>query len=240
MKKFFTFFMCAAVLCSCASGKYSGKGRVDSIAFPEGIHAVEVSGAISVTASADAEEMTVSGDSLALENFIYSFSEGTLSLGRKTNVFKEVGSKEGGRISVVIPQTSKLSSVTVSGASRFVAEQPMTAEKISVKLSGASKVKAEIQAGVLSARVTGASSALLCGKAGEVSYSVSGASQVSSSDAYVSAGNAKMEVSGASSVKLGSEGRLTGSVSGASRLICYGDCVSELQVTGASTAKTGR
>ncbi|MDE5956461.1 MAG: hypothetical protein K2G80_08205, partial [Bacteroidales bacterium] len=71
-----------------------------------------------------------------------------------TNVFKEVGSKEGGRISVVIPQTSKLSSVTVSGASRFVAEQPMTAEKISVKLSGASKVKAEIQAGVLSARVT--------------------------------------------------------------------------------------
>lgn len=241
MRKIFAFFACAAVLCSCASsGNFSGKERVDSIDFPEGIHALEMYGAISVTASADAEEMTVSGDSLALENFTYSFSGGTLSLGRKANVFKNVGSNEGGRISVVIPQTSELSSVTVSGASIFVAEQPMAAEKISVRLSGASRLKAGIQADVLSVRVSGASAALLCGTAGEVSLDVSGASQVSSSDAYISAGKAKMEVSGASSVKLGCEGRLIGNVSGASRLTCYGDCVSELHVTGASVVKTGR
>lgn len=242
MKKIFTLFACAAAVCSCFSGSLLSEKISESIDFPDGIYALEVSGAISVTASADASEMTVTGDSLALESFRYSFAGGTLHLGRKLalkdNIFNS--GTDCGEISVVIPQSAGLSSVSLSGACIFTAEQPLSAEKIVVKLSGASVLKAEVKADVLKVKASGASAANLSGVAGEVSYEVSGASRVSSSDAYVSSGNARLDVSGASNVKVGCDGVLKGDVSGASSVVCYGDAVSKLSVTGASTVKTGR
>lgn len=237
MKKIFTLFACAAAVCSCFSGSLLSEKISESIDFPDGIHALKVSGAISVTTSSDASEMTVTGDSLALESFRYSFAGGTLHLGRN-GIFNS--GTYSGEISVVIPQPAGLSSVSLSGASIFTAEQPLSAGKFAVKLSGASVLKAEVKADVLTVMASGASAANLSGTAGEADYEVSGASRVSSSDAYVSAGNARLDVSGASNVKIGCDGVLKGDVSGASRVVCYGDAVSKLSVTGASTVKSGR
>lgn len=243
MKRFFTFFVCAAMMCGCVSGNHIISGKAVIIDFPDGIHALDVSGAISVTASADASEMTVTGDSLALESFRYSFSGGTLVLERKS--FSSGGifnprNVDFGEISVVIPQPAGLSSVSLSGASVFAAEQPLTAGRIAVKLSGAAVLRAEVRTDVLTVKASGASAANLSGIAGEVSYEVSGASRVSSADAYVSAENAELGVSGASKVDLGCNVSVKGNVSGASRVVCYGDAVASLNVSGASHVKTGR
>ncbi len=243
MKKICTLFACAAAVCSCFSGSLLSEKISESIDFPDGIHALEVSGAISVTASADATEMTVTGDSLAMEKFRYSFYRGTLVLER--NSFSKGGifnSKhiDCGEICVVMPQPAGLSSVSLSGASTFTAVSPISADKVVFRVSGASVLKAEVNADVLTVKASGASVANLSGTAGEVSYEVSGASGVSSSGAYVLSENARLGVSGASNVKIGCEGLLRGEVSGASHVVCYGNPVSELRATGASKISTGR
>lgn len=242
MKKIFALLACAVSVCGCFSGNLLSEKVSESIDFPDGVYALEVSGAISVTASADATEMTVTGDSLALESFRYSFAGGTLHLGRKPalkdNIFNS--GTDCGEISVVIPQQAGLSSVSLSGAGVFAAEQPLSAGRIVVKLSGAAVLRAEVRTDVLTVKASGASVANLSGVADEVAYEVSGASKVSSSDAYVSSGSARLDVSGASNVKVGCDGVLKGDVSGASSVVCYGDAVSKLSVTGASTVKTGR
>lgn len=237
MKRIIAFLACAATMCGCAMfpGNVSGPEMTEKFELSSEYSEVQISGAISVTYSDTAALVSVTSDSASLANFRFSVENGVLSMNRNASLVFGNGGTSG--ISVVLPVSESLSSVDVSGASRFVAEQPVVAENFMLDVSGASTFKAEVRANVLDAEVSGASSALISGTACKASLFVSGASKMSSDKCYVTADEVTVDVSGASKLVVGCDGSLSGDVSGASRAVCHGKADSHVKVTGASDFK---
>ena len=157
MKRIIAFLACAATMCGCAMfpGNVSGPEMTEKFELGSEYSEVQISGAISVTYSDTAALVSVTSDSASLANFRFSVENGVLSMNRNASLVFGNGGTSG--ISVVLPVSESLSSVDVSGASRFVAEQPVVAENFMLDVSGASTFKAEVRANVLDAEVSGAS-----------------------------------------------------------------------------------
>ena len=124
--------------------------------------------------------------------------------------------------------------VSASGASRFRADLDVSGD-VSIEASGASDVTADIVSGALSVDASGASSVKISGKTGSYSISASGASSVSSGSAFVEADIVVCDISGASGCHVKCNVSAEGEVSGASRIVVYGEGEVSVTATGASS-----
>lgn len=195
---------------------------------------LKVSHAISVEYASDAEKMTVIADSAISEIFSYRLYDECLEL--KLDMKPGVNYSNAS-VKVILPVNDRLDDVKVSGASRVKLVTPVTVEDFELRLSGASSFCGVVNADEMDLEVSGASYADIGGKADELGLKVSGASKVSSAGNCISAREVDVDVSGASSVYLKSDGVIKGSVSGASSIVYDGDCRCDVSMSGASRLK---
>jgi hypothetical protein len=121
--------------------------------------------------------------------------------------------------------------LSVSGASQL--DTDIEASETSIEISGVSKLTGTLQLQKTRLSVSGASSCDINGKAGDVDLEVSGASRVNLKEFPMK--NLNINVSGASTAVVKTDGTLNLDVSGASTLEYYGNpTLSKVSVTGAS------
>lgn len=195
--------------------------------------ALNVSGALTVTYSSEAKAVTVYADSQDIENVEFKCEAATVTVALKSKKLLRFA-KVASPVRVVIPVSSSLTILNVTGASSFTSDAVVDVIDLSLDVSGASSFKAEVSAIDMDVYVSGASSVDITGEAEEVSYNVSGASRVGSDEGWLKSDEAKVSVSGASRLWLEAEDSISGHVSGASRVIYSGECNVSVGVTGAS------
>ena len=234
MKQIMTFIAVAAVSCSCAVTikPLSVVEHTRTFEIPDDYTQLEISYAINVDYSSEASVMTVTADSLVMEYFEFEVRNGKMEIG----IDDDAPVFNGGRISIILPKSSALTSISISGASHFAASETLASEDFHISLSGASGVRAYIDTRNLMVVVSGASHAGISGTAEVYEVMCSGASHISSKNAYISAEKASVTLSGASGAYLGCSEKLTGNVSGASHIYYSGDCRCDVGVRGASSA----
>ncbi len=140
-------------------------------------------------------------------------------------------------IDVDVPVSSRpLEEVDVSGASSFVSDVPLSGGTFSLDVSGVSKAEVEVDAARFIADISGASVVKAAGKAEKLVLDISGASKFRGThDGGFSASEAVVDISGASSASSIIAGRVTGDVSGASKLnVIKGTDISAVEFSGAS------
>lgn len=248
----------AVLLSSCVPGariSLAGKQAVRTYTVSTSYSSLEVSNAVDVVYSEQADEAVVTADSAVIQYVTVEEKGKSLKIyvSWKENGTFRYG--DSGNITVTVPASVSLEQVSLRGASSFTSDIPLKADSFRVKVSGASKFKSDIEvesdldielggasriasavsAGVLDVNAGGASDASLEGSADEYRVSVSGASSVSSSRAYVSAGTFRCDISGASDCHVKCSGRAEGEVSGASSVVVYGDGAVDISSSGASS-----
>ncbi len=251
MKRYFAAASAALLLLAGCSGEPAGDFITKTSSIDTGYTSLDISGAIEVTYSFTADEMTVYGQENLLKYFRAENEDGTLSLYVEAN--RVYNAKP---IEVVLPGSMVLSSVSVTGASTFDSAIPLAATAFSVSVSGASEFVSDIEVasdltyvvsgaskvtGSVTGKsavvgVSGASKADLSGKVTALHLDVSGASSfVGKTDGLFEADEASCDISGASKAELTVNNTISGSVSGASLLTYYGSATSTVSVTGDSS-----
>ena len=202
MKRFFILFMSMSVmaLASCVSVagmRLSGETDEKVFKVDTGYSVLEVSGSVDILYSAEADNVVVTADSKVLPCVCVEDDKGVLKIyvQRKDRKFWR-GNQ--GKVYVVVPASSSIGKIDISGASDFESDAVITARSLDVKVSGASDFIADMEV------------------ESSLEMSVSGASDVRSS---VSACGLTVDAGGASDVVLsGRADRFSASVSGASSL----------------------
>lgn len=251
MKHYFAAAAAALLVLAGCSGEPAGDFITKTSSIDTGYTSLDVSGAIEVTYSFTADEMTVYGQENLLKYFRAENENGTLNLYVEAN--RVYNAKP---IEVVLPGSMVLSSVSVTGASTFDSAMPLAATDFSVSVSGASEFVSDIEVvsdlnyivsgassvtGTVTGKsatvgVSGASKADLSGKVTAFHLDVSGASSFSGKSGGVfEADDADCDISGASKAELTVNNTISGSVSGASRLTYYGGASSTVSVSGDSS-----
>lgn len=262
MKRSLNGFFAATVLllCSCINISGTPAGRTTeskSVKIGTDYKSLKVSSAIDVVYSPTATQMTIETPDDFLQYFRYDENGGKLSLWidkmpRKTVIEAYCH--------VTLPVSSRLSSITLNGASDFETAVPLnaesfdltlsgacdfestagiSAESLDIYLSGASNLSAECNARTMRLKLSGASDADICGNTEELSLVVSGASELDDlNDRMLDAAAIDATVSGASSAELHSNGTASGSVSGASSMTIHGSCKSSIKTSGGSSLHT--
>jgi hypothetical protein len=135
------------------------------------------------------------------------------------------------RVSVIMPE---LSGVSGSGASDYTIEGFSSDVPCIIDLSGASTLIGNLDCGNMSIFLSGASKVALEGScAGNVLCEASGASIINLRD--FPCVDSRIELSGASIMRVAPSGKLSGALSGASILYYYGDPdISSIDISGAS------
>lgn len=235
MKRLICVSAVALILSGCFISVKSLSGIVLTETFdvPSDYEAVHASGAVSVMYSTEADVMTVEADSVVMADFEYSVSDNSIRLGRKSDAVTAYNGDPS--ISVILPVSTSLSTVKLSGASSFTSETVIAVPHFSVTLSGASGFKGDVDADELDVHASGASEVDICGYAEQACYNVSGASHVSSDERHVRSETVSVSVSGASGLDTGASKRISGSVSGASSVICFGNPETQVVTSGASS-----
>ena len=232
MKNFHSFLLTAVCLL-CFSAGMSAEEVTRTFAVPSDYKALNVSSALTVTYSEDATEMTVYADSDDIENFEFKCEGATVSISLKSKKILRLA-KISSPVRVVIPASKSLEILNISGASKFTAEKVIDVVDLSVDVSGSSSFTGEVSAVDMDIYCSGTSSVNISGEADEVSYNVSGASRIGSGEACLVCEEAKVSVSSASSLWLEASDKITGHVSGASKVTYSGECTVSVGSTGAS------
>ena len=233
----------------CSAGeKLSGIKETKGYAVKPDYASLDISNAMEVSFSETADSVYVTADESVIDYVRVERNRNELSQFRNWNY---------GDVTVVLPYSTSLERVDVSGASSltsgrvFEAEQfavdvtgasdfdaAVHADKVSVSGSGASSISCEVEASSLDIDLSGASDARLSGRAGTCSLTVSGASSLKGmSDSWIVTDNTSCDISGASSARIICNKSLSGEVSGASTLIYSGDAESDVHASGASSVK---
>ena len=229
-----TFIAAVAMACSCAVTikPLSDVEVTRTFEIPDDYTELMISYAVNVDYSSEASVMTVTADSLVMEYFEFGVRNGKLEIG----IDDDAPVFNGGRIDIILPASTALKSISISGASNFTATETLVSEDFHISLSGASGIRACVDTRNLKVVASGASKADISGTAPVYEVVGSGASHISSKNAYVSAVKASVTLSGASGAYLHCSEELTGTASGASHISYSGDCRSEVEVSGASSA----
>lgn len=193
---------------------------------------LEVSSAIDVEYSYSADKMDITADRDLLPYIVAERKGRTFEIWVKKNPYR----RNPGQIKVVLPVSSDIKSISLSGASSLDASEELASSSFELSISGASELSADVDAaqlhitasgasrmtghvnvsGELNLNASGASSLEVSGVADKVDAEVSGASCLSSSASRISAETVTVEVSGASRVFVNCTGSISGSVTGAS------------------------
>ena len=213
----------------------------------EGFTRVAVSNAIQLEITrSDEYSVTITG----YENLVERMDVGLA--GQQLTIHLQPGMYYRNNIKAVVTMPD-LSGLTVSGASRAVAEGFASTGDFHLDVSGASRVSIDIEAGKTIADISGASrltgmlqaQALilaasgasqceLTGNAGDTALHISGASRLNLLELPVQ--NVDADISGASRVTVNMNGTLNVDLSGASQLHYTGDVdLGTVNISGAST-----
>ena len=201
-----------------------------------GYDALDVSNSFDVFVDANATAVTVTAGENIMSRVIVEQVGGELKIYCKPQVV----SVNGGFLKAVIPYSSALKNVTISGASGVDTPLPIEGDNVNIKVSGASRIIGNISAHKTQIELSGASRITGYVAADDMKLELSGASVA---DIKALADNLDLSLSGASynndNVVLQHYGvqctRCKGSISGASR--AYIHCLEDIDVSlsGAST-----
>lgn len=239
---------------SCFTPSADAKMKKGEVSVKNDYSEISVNSAIEVTWSETATAISISADESVYDRVAVERS------GQKLKIYIKKYSAEtvNGSVKVVVPASANVNSIKLAGASAFISASTIKARKMDVELSGASRFKGDVTAtgeleiscsgssvftgnifsAELSVELSGASTAKLSGTTGPAEIEASGASSLTANGKALVTSNTECEVSGASHVRIASNGNIKGSVSGASSLR-YGDNAMSVRVncTGASTVK---
>lgn len=195
-----------------------------------GYDALDVSNSFDVFVDANATAVTVTAGENIMSRVIVEQVGGELKIYCKPQVV----SVNGGFLKAVIPYSSALKNVTISGASGVDTPYPVVDNNVTIKASGASRFQGNISANEIEIDLSGASRITGSITADDLELELSGASVA---DIKGQADNLKLSFSGASLNKenavlqhYGLEcTRCTGSISGASK--AYIHCLNDIDVS---------
>ena len=233
MRKFFAIIsvLISCALCGCTAVIVDPGVPVDKDFTITGDYdALNVSNAFDVTIDKDATQVTITAGENIMPNVIVEQVGGELRIYCKPPVVTTNGSE----MRAVIPYSSSLKDVTLSGASRFTTQYPLVGKNVSVNLSGASRFNGDLSGSDTFIDLSGASRIKSIILAGDLNLSLSGASEADLTGVSV---NMNLEMSGASrnvdNIVLKCYGlectHCTGSISGASK--AYIHCLSDIKVS---------
>ena len=247
--------ICALVIAtSCGNEAIAGNTKTIEIPVTKDYRELSVSSAIDVTWSESASAVELTAD----ENVINKVK--VERIGPKLSIYVKgmnMNSKSGS-IKVILPSSSMIDDIEISGASIFVSDTPVNASKLDVDLSGASRFQADLNvagkldiecsgaselystvtAGKLSVDLSGASMAALSGNAGLTEIELSGASALKAASSPVVTTDTECELTGASAARINCKGHIKGTASGASSIRFGSEVLSaRISCTGASSAK---
>ena len=237
MKRFLTFIALAVVMSACNltvnTKKLSGVIVTEEFDVSRIYNSLKVSQAVNVVCSPDAKEMKVTADSVVLADFVFSYEDGVLAIGRKEGVATIYNGVA--KIDVVLPVSRFLNSVSVVEASSVAVGELVRALDFTAVVGTASKFEAELQVRNLTLTVSEASAANLSGIVSkQFMGTITTASKLSSESSYLEVEDAYVNISGASKAVLSCEDEITGTISGASYLRYFGEGESSVAVSGAS------
>lgn len=213
---------------------------------------LDVSGAFDVTYSASADKMEICAQENVHDYIAIETIGKTLKLYVKPNRIMNL--KE---IEVILPASSSLTEIKLSGASVFSSDETLsgtdfsvdlsgsslfksnivTSESIDISLSGASLLASRLHTSDLKVSLGGSSCVNLSGKAVDCTLSMSGASALEGNDdAVLNVVNAvRCDLSGACSAEIACDGSIKGGLSGASTIKYHGSATIDVETSGSSS-----
>ncbi len=203
-------------------------------------NAIDAGAIIDVVYSDSVKVLLVIADSALVPYISTNVTDGTLMLDMKPNVHvrERADMKD---VTVWVPYNANIKKVRLSGASSFVSRRPIVGKSFEIKLSGASKAACyfDMPDGALKVDNSGASDLYATGSVELLEAELSGASDLQSSLEHgvysFTVGTAEVDISGASTLMLHCDGKLTGEASGASTLKYTGVSQHKVRISGAAT-----
>ena len=197
--------------------------------------ALDISNAFDVYVDKNATAVTVTAGENVMPFVIVEEVDGTLKI-----YIKRFTTIRSGSLKAIVPYSTALKDVILSGASSFHSDYPLVDEKVSVSASGASSFMASVEALFAEIDCSGASSFKGNVMTSQLDLNLSGAS---SADIVGVTEILRLELSGASkniqNILAGCYclacRRCEGSISGASRAYIHCDKAVEVSVSGASS-----
>lgn len=213
---------------------------------------LDVSGAFDVTYSASADKMEICAQENVHDYIAIETIGKTLKLYVKPNRILNLKG-----IEVILPASSYLADIKLSGASVFSSDETLsgtdfsvdlsgsslfksnivTSESIVIALSGASLLTSRLHTSDLEASLSGSSCINLSGKVIDCTLSMSGASALEGNDDAVLnvVNTVNCELSGACSAEIACDGTINGVLSGASAIKYQGNAIVNVETSGSSS-----
>lgn len=206
MKKVFVLLALCGLLVGCS--KYYGEPTTVNIPISGSYSALDVSHAFDVTVSDSVSDVIVTVGEKAVEKLKVEIKDGTLYIGFRRGVYNV------GTAKAIIPASTSLEEIDLSGASSFVGN--LSGNSLEVELSGASRYNGSIQGTSLKLDISGASSLSGTADVDAIDLEASGSSDVTLTGSCQ--GEMEIDLSGASMLKASNlETRaVTGELSGSS------------------------
>lgn len=177
-------------------------------------------------------KITAQGEQKDLDDLEANVSGNTLKI-RFREARKWNNRQERVRIAITMPT---LRGLNLSGATQSTVEGFNNLNEVDLDISGASSSRIALTAKKVNLDVSGASSVTLTGKANQMEGDISGATSFRASEFEV--GNARIEVSGASTAKLFVTNGLVADASGASSVRYRGKASVQANTSGASSVRS--
>ena len=217
-----TFIGCANIIASGVkgNGKVISKERVLQV-----FTSIDVSGAANIYLTQnDTQNLTIETDENLEPIIITEVKDGVLKIYNKENINNPT------KLNIYI-SVKELNNLKVSGANDIIMKNKFKSSFFQINCSGASDLKLNLESTTLNIASSGAGDIELEGSATDVVFDISGASEIS---AYQFAcKNAKINMSGAGSIKINASDNISGKVSGASALYYKGKpSINNLSVSG--------
>jgi carbon monoxide dehydrogenase subunit G len=235
MRLLFIMLALALTFSSCrflGGERISGNGHVSSREENVGsFNSLDVSGAVDVHVKQDqSQSVRIETDENLME-YLEVFTEGSTLVIRTKRGFN-LDPSRGLTVYVSAPAYKHME---VSGASKITGDNALSVDELTVSASGASKITLEVNGRKLTGDASGASTLDLKGEVGNLDIEASGASHLKAFD--LTAGDAIIDVSGASGASVTANKTLKAEASGASHINYKGNASVSPDVSGASSIK---
>ena len=184
-----------------------------------------VSDGFEVEFSQDVADILITVDENLLSKVVVSEADGKLTIGLKPMI-----SSHGSTMKAVLPFSSDINKVSLSGGSTLLSPMPIKGKELEIHLSGSSQLMAELNVEEVEVNLSGASVAEVSGVCNELDVDLSGASEiVSQHDTHYdfSASMMKGSMSGSSTATLHCDGSIGVKLSGGSIIRYTGDARTE-------------
>ena len=173
MKKYLFVLSTFVLLVFSGCKKFAGDPVTKDFNISGAYTALEVSNAFNVTVSDAVDVVTVTVGEKVMPYVMVEVVDNTLKI-----YVKPMGNIYGAEMKAIIPDNADLTSVDLSGASKFHSSYGLYGEKVEVELSGASDFYCDIDAVDVDVELSGASNFYGDIVAEEIDMSLSGASDI--------------------------------------------------------------